>query len=285
MERRRPGRRRRHAVLLGCASTQFNDATRSRPRRGHHRRGRRGRRAIVVGPTAPRSRRLDAEAYARRDFDPETGALLEGFTYKESAGVAFDAIERGVEAGHPAPVISEDGLAMTLTYDSFYVDYQFSPPTRPRPAHVVAARALGIEDPAAAKQASSMRSRTTTPAALKPIAEFWNTGFDTDPLPDDPGLYLSHGAYILTGYTQRTEMTFEAREDYAWGPQTAAPDDRLQDHRRPGRRGAGDGERRGRHHPAAVDERPARPARGSCRSRHRVVDRTTRRRTSTSTSP
>ncbi len=55
-------------------------------------------------------------------------------------------------------------------------------------------------------------------AALKPIADFWNTGFDTDQLPSDPSLYLSSGPYVVTAYTQRTNMQLERNPDYTWGP-------------------------------------------------------------------
>jgi hypothetical protein len=47
------------------------------------------------------------------------------------------------------------------------------------------------------------------------MAEFWNGAYDTDELPDDPGLYLSYGPYLVTGYAQRSEMTFEAREVFS----------------------------------------------------------------------
>jgi peptide/nickel transport system substrate-binding protein len=175
---------------------------------------------IVVSPDGVEITSAE-EAYAAA-FDPETGGIAEGYTYKESAGVAFDSSSEGWELVTQPPVISEDGLALTLTYDSFYVDYQnLTPsPTSSEAAHIVAGRALGIEDPAAAKQALIDAFMNRDGEALRAIAEFWNTGFDTVALPDDPGLYLSSGAYNLTGYTERTELTFEAREDYAWGPQT-----------------------------------------------------------------
>ena len=41
---------------------------------------------IVVGPDGADITSADEAAYAAA-FDPETGALLEGYTYKESTGV------------------------------------------------------------------------------------------------------------------------------------------------------------------------------------------------------
>jgi peptide/nickel transport system substrate-binding protein len=174
---------------------------------------------IVVGPDGAEITSVDEEAY-NAAFDPETGGLLEGYTYKESAGVSFDGSDEFFELVTQTPVISDDGLALTVTADSFYVDYPTVAPLADdwQPAHIVAGRALGIDDPAAAKQALIDAFVNDDGAALKPISEFWNTGFDTDELPDDPGVYVSHGPYNLTGYTQRAEMTFELREDYTWGP-------------------------------------------------------------------
>jgi peptide/nickel transport system substrate-binding protein len=173
---------------------------------------------IIVGPDGAEITSVDEEAY-NAALDPETGALLEGYTYKETAGIAFDAVDPMYELATQLPVISDDGLALTITFDSFYADYRFGAPEASQPAHVVAGRALGIDDPAAAKQALIDAFTNDDAAAIKPIADFWNTGFDTTSLPDDPGLYLGTGAYNLTGYTELSELTFEAREDYTWGPQ------------------------------------------------------------------
>jgi len=206
-------------LTFGAISGQFNDADTVTTIEGDIAAADPDGQPIVVGPDGTEITSAEADAYAAA-FDPETGGIAEGYTYKETPGVAFDASSEAWELVTTAPVISEDGLALTLTYDSFYVDYQNVTPSPGEAAHIVAGRALGIEDPAAAKQALIDAFTNRDPAALKPIAEFWNTGFDTDTLPDDPGVYVSHGAYVLTGYTQRAEMTFEAREDYTWGPQT-----------------------------------------------------------------
>ena len=68
-------------------------------------------------------------------------------------------------------------------------------------------------------------------AALKPISEFWNTGFDATSLPDDPELYLSAGPYNLTSYDELSQMTFEVNPLYNWGPKPTGADDRLPHHR------------------------------------------------------
>lgn len=172
---------------------------------------------IITGPEGDIVYTDDPEAYDAA-YDPETGALAEGYSYKLSAGVAFDTASVSMEAIGSMPEISEDGLAVTATWDTFYVDYQIAGVGVGVPAHIVAGRALGIEDPAEAKQALLDAFANNDKEALKPIADFWNTGFDTDQLPDDPGLYIGFGPYNLTSYEQRSQMTFEAREDYTWGP-------------------------------------------------------------------
>ena len=157
---------------------------------------------------------LESPAY---DADGDT-ELDEGFTYKEAAGIVFDATDESLELVTQFPVISEDGLAVTLTWDSFYVDFQTAGLSIGVPAHVVAQNALGIEDPAEAKAALLAAFEADDAAAVKPISDFWNTGFDADSLPDDPALYLSAGAYVLTSYDERAQMTFEVNPAYTWGP-------------------------------------------------------------------
>ena len=195
-------------------------------------------------------------------FDPEgaTGAeLLEGFTYKESTGIAFDGASESLELVTQFPEISEDGRSVTITWDSFYVDYETGGLGVGVPAHVVGQNALQVEDPMEAKEAllaaleaayvqptpASESTATTTAgttagtetttagttagsdapagdpeatADVAAIANFWNTGFDATSLPGDPGIYVGYGPYNLTGYDELTQMTFEVREDYTWGP-------------------------------------------------------------------
>jgi peptide/nickel transport system substrate-binding protein len=137
----------------------------------------------------------------------------------ETDAIAFDAASESLRLVTQFPVISDDGQAVTLTWDEFYVDYQIGGVGPSVPAHVVARNALGIDDAAEAKAALIAAFEATDAEAIKPIADFFNTGFDANSLPDDPDLYLSYGAYELVSYDEVTQMVFEAREDYAWGPQ------------------------------------------------------------------
>jgi peptide/nickel transport system substrate-binding protein len=177
---------------------------------------------IVLDPSgAP----LDSAnpAYASA-FDAD-GALLEGYTYQASTGISFDAASESLQLITQFPEISEDGLSLTATWDTFYVDFAVDGPFPGVPAHVVAQNALGIEDPVEAKTAmiDALRARfddaSGDPADVKAIAESWNLDFDFTSLPDNPSVYASYGPYVLTDFTEDGTMTLEAREDYTWGPQ------------------------------------------------------------------
>ena len=223
---------------------------------------------VIAGEEATPEEQAVQDAYDAA-FDPETGALLEGFTYKESTGVSFDGSSESLQLVTTFPEISEDGRSATLTWDNFYVDYEIGGPGVGVPAHVVGQLALGIEDPTEAKAAllaalqdgmptaapaeeatatteategtaatettaategteatettaatagTEAAAAGTDTAALKTIADTWNTAFDHVSLPDNPGLYAGFGPYNLVGFTEDGTMTFEAREDYTWGP-------------------------------------------------------------------
>ncbi|MCB0967670.1 MAG: hypothetical protein KDB37_12610, partial [Ilumatobacter sp.] len=156
---------------------------------------------------------------AAEDYD-EDGNLVEGLEYIPAEGVNFDGSSEAFELVTQFPEISEDGRSVTLTYDSFYVDYQNVTPFGgdSAAAHVVAQQALGIDDPAEAKQALIDAFQNNDAAALGPIAEVWSSAFDQTSLPDDPSLYLSSGMYLMTAYDELSEMTFEVNPNYNWGP-------------------------------------------------------------------
>ncbi len=51
--------------------------------------------------------------------------------------VEFDAASEAMALISEVPTISEDGLSLTVTYDSFYVDYPYETLTPSVAAHVV----------------------------------------------------------------------------------------------------------------------------------------------------
>lgn len=173
--------------------------------------------AVVVGPDGDITS-ADAEAYDAA-FDPETGELLDGFTYKETTGVSFDASSESLALVTQTPEISEDGLSLTATWDEFFVDYAVAGVFTGVPAHVVGQNALGIEDPTEAKAALIDALVSNTTDDVKALSESYNRDFDATSLPDNPSVYAGFGPYNLVDFSDDGTMVFEAREDYAWGPQ------------------------------------------------------------------
>jgi peptide/nickel transport system substrate-binding protein len=206
-------------IEWGAQSGVFNDAnTVVTPDTGVTAQADENGQAVVVGPDGADITSVDEAAYAAA-FDPETGGLLEGYTYKESTGISFDTASESLELVTTMPEISDDGRTATATWDTFYVDYQTAGLVTGVPAHVVGQQALGIEDPMEAKAALIEAFQSNDTAAIKAISETYNTYFDATSLPDDPGVYAGYGPYNLVDFTEDGTMTFEAREDYTWGPQ------------------------------------------------------------------
>ena len=133
--------------------------------------------------------------------------------------VAFDSSSQGMALVKQQPTISADRKSMTLVFSKPFVDYQLIfGPTPGVPAHVLGEKALGITDPTKAVEAIETAAKTDNRASLAKIANFWNTGFDFSSLPSDKSLYLSSGAYLLTGFKANQYMTFTANPAYTWGP-------------------------------------------------------------------
>jgi len=132
--------------------------------------------------------------------------------------VSFDSASESLSLVTTFPEISEDGLSLTATWDTFYVDFATAGVFPGVPAHVVAQGALGIDDPAEAKTALIAALQDST-EEVKAISESWNRDFDATALPDNAGVYAGFGPYNLTDFSDDGTMVFEAREDYTWGPQ------------------------------------------------------------------
>src|SRR5665648_606804 len=138
----------------------------------------------------------------------DSGAFNEGeVTYDEESGAIIDhenlyfdaaALGGGLENVTQVPEIGDDGRSITLVYDTPFVDWElaFAAPTVP--AHVVAMHGHDITDEQEAKDAVITAIQDKDIATLKPIADFWNSGFDFADLPDDPSLYLASGPYVIS---------------------------------------------------------------------------------------
>jgi peptide/nickel transport system substrate-binding protein len=157
----------------------------------------------------------DAFDNVEPEYDPETGDITNQDAL--DAGVYFDGSSVAMNLISEFPEISEDGRTVTFTYDQPRSDWEASIGMGV-PAHVVAAHALDIADPAEGQQAIIDAFRNNDVAALSPIARFWNSGFDFTSLPDDPSLYLSSGPYILNEFVENEYLTLVRNPDYTWGP-------------------------------------------------------------------
>jgi peptide/nickel transport system substrate-binding protein len=149
------------------------------------------------------------------EYDAETGAFI------PSDDVYFDTVNigTGMEKITQTPEIGDDGRSITLVYDEILVDWETVFTDAGLPAHIIAQRALDIEDAQEAKDAVLAAIQNDDAAALKPIADFWNGGFDYTEMPSDPGIVVGNGAYVVTDFVQDQYITLTARTDgYIAGP-------------------------------------------------------------------
>lgn len=145
--------------------------------------------------------------------DDGTVSTGEGQVYFDSSSEAMNLITE-------FPEISDDNRSVTFHYTEPRSDWEVSM-SQPSPiaAHAVAEIALGLDDPAEAKQALIDAFQNNDAAALAPIAETWNNGFNFTSLPDDERLYLSYGAYVISDFVENQYVTLTKNEDYTWGPE------------------------------------------------------------------
>ena len=135
--------------------------------------------------------------------------------------VYFDSSSIGPGLIKDFPEISEDGKEVTFTYSEPFADWETSLGLGSDgigvPAHIVAKKALGTEDPAEAKQQILDAVENEDAGQLSSISNTWNTGFDFTSLPDDPDLLVHNGPYQMTAFEEGQYLTLELDENYS-GP-------------------------------------------------------------------
>ncbi|MBN9200554.1 MAG: hypothetical protein ABS61_12540 [Microbacterium sp. SCN 70-18] len=166
------------------------------------------------------SRALDTPDFDPGEFtDPETGEFTDAFpedvVYFDSGATP----ESGMGLVSETPEVGEDGRSITMTFDQPFVDWDLVF-TAPLPAHIVAKKALGIEDNAEAKQAVLDAIEGNDAAALAPMASFWNSGFNFTSMPDDLELVTASGPYMISDFQADQFITLTANPEYA-GDNTA----------------------------------------------------------------
>lgn len=161
--------------------------------------------------------------------DAETGQYASPFAPDV---VYFDgATSAGLNYVTTMPEISDDGRSLTLVWDRYVVDWPLLLDVGV-PAHVVAARGLGLTLPAISLHGEGSEGRDRREAAqsakdalvaaiidndtasLSALANFWNSGFNFEVMPDDDSILLSHGPYTLTGFVPGESVTLTANKRY-----------------------------------------------------------------------
>ena len=127
------------------------------------------------------------------------------------AGIYFDAASPSVALIEETPEI--DGDSITLVYSKPYADWEVAIDNN-LPAHIVAQRALGIDDPEEATEALVKAITDENAADLSKIAKVWSDDWNFASLPDDPQLLVSSGAYQISEFVEEQFLTLTANPDY-----------------------------------------------------------------------
>jgi len=144
-----------------------------------------------------------------RYVDAETGRFGESYP---SDVVYFDgAPVAGLDRVSAVPVV--DGRSITLVYDEFFVDWELAFQVG-QPAHVVAGEALGLDDPAAAKEAVLAAIETGDEGDLARLSRSWNSDFNFDAMPSDDALLVGSGPYVVSAIEAGESVTLTANPRY-----------------------------------------------------------------------
>ncbi|MDP3209307.1 MAG: ABC transporter substrate-binding protein, partial [Rhodoglobus sp.] len=95
-----------------------------------------------------------------------------------------------------------------------FVDWELQFTSAGLPAHVVAMHALGLEDAQAAKDALIAAITDNDAAAMAPISNFWNNGFNFTEMPSDTSLVVGNGPYTITDFVADQYVTMTANTAY-----------------------------------------------------------------------
>jgi peptide/nickel transport system substrate-binding protein len=144
------------------------------------------------------------------ELDEETGEVLNQDAL--DAGVFFDGVSACAALIEETPTI--DGNSISFEYSVPFADWETCITAPAVPAHVVAQRALEVEDAEEATQALVDAITEEDFEALSPIASVWSNDFNYTSLPDEEELYLSNGAYVMTEFVEEQFMTLTANENY-----------------------------------------------------------------------
>ena len=150
-------------------------------------------------------------------MDPSTGKFTAAFP---ADAVYFDS---GANPEHPTglglvsqlPIVSDDLKSITMRYDTPLADWELVFRSAGLPAHVIGKNALGSKDPQRAKDAVIAAIKKNDRVALARISAFWNTGFNLDAMPTDPGLLVGDGPYVISDFVAGEYVTLTVNPEYA----------------------------------------------------------------------
>lgn len=149
--------------------------------------------------------------------DAEKAADDEGNVKKQSGeNVVFNAADPQVAHLKDFPEISSDKKEVTFTYPKPFADWEANLGLSDGglPAHIVAKKALKIDDANKANDEVLNAFKKKDKKALTQIANVWNTGFDFTKMPSDKDLLVGTGPYTMTDYKENQYLTLERRDDY-----------------------------------------------------------------------
>ncbi|GAA3824626.1 ABC transporter family substrate-binding protein [Brevibacterium ammoniilyticum] len=144
-------------------------------------------------------------------------------TVKENSDgtVYFDASSIAYQLIKDYPEISQDGKEATFTFSKPFADWAvgmgFGADGVGLPAHIVAKKALGIDDPAEGKKAILDAIKNNDKSALSKISNTWNSGFNFASMPQDEDLLVHNGPYKMTDFKEGQYLTLELDPNYT-GP-------------------------------------------------------------------
>ncbi|WP_430592543.1 ABC transporter family substrate-binding protein [Humidisolicoccus flavus] len=145
-------------------------------------------------------------------LDEATGEAISGSTLFQIAGSTEGLGQSQL------PVISEDNMSMTITYDQPYVDWNLIDPID-QPIHVVAEKSgTTVEELVnaimTAPEGDPAAPTDSKDPVLTAAADFWNSGFDVTSLPSDESLFLSNGPFIVSAWEPTQSLTLVKNESY-----------------------------------------------------------------------
>ncbi|PCC45340.1 ABC transporter family substrate-binding protein [Brevibacterium aurantiacum] len=141
-------------------------------------------------------------------------------TVKENSAktVYFDSSTVGASLIKDFPEISDGGNELTFEYSKPFADWSeefgMGPDGVGVPAHIVAKKALGVDDPAEGKQAILDAIKDKDTEKLSKISNTWNTGFDFTSMPKDEDLLVHSGPYKMTDFKEGQYLTLELDDKY-----------------------------------------------------------------------